>query len=92
MHITKNKELKIRIEKPSKSDINPDECLTTGQAAWELSLAPGTLQNWRSMGIGPKFFKHRNRVFYLKGDIQAYKEEHFVFYGSTAEWKESKDQ
>ena len=73
-----------------KTNIGPDDCLTTGQAAWELSLAPGTLQNWRSEGIGPKFFKHRHRVFYLKGDIQAYKEENFIFCSSTADWKKDK--
>lgn len=73
-----------------KDFISPDECLTTGQAAYELSVAPGTLQNWRSEGTGPKFFKHRHRVYYLKGDIQAYKEENFIFCRSTADWKKQK--
>jgi len=75
---------------PSSKPIPTDKYLTTGQAARELSLAPGTLQNWRSEGIGPKFFKHRHRVFYLMSDIQAYKEEHFVFCKSTADWKRAK--
>lgn len=70
-----------------KSHISPDECLTTGQAARELSLAPGTLQNWRTEGIGPKFFKHRHRVFYLVSDIEAYKKENYIFCSSTADWK-----
>ncbi|MCB9338431.1 MAG: helix-turn-helix domain-containing protein [Lewinellaceae bacterium] len=61
--------------------------MTTGQAARELSLAPGTLQNWRTEGIGPKFFKHRHRVFYLVSDIEAYKKENYIFCSSTADWK-----
>ena len=75
-----------------KPSIAPENCLTTGQAARELSLASGTLQNWRSVGIGPKFFKHRNRVFYLWSDIQTYKEEHYIFCTSTADWKERQDK
>ena len=70
--------------------IRPEQYLTTGQAALELSLAPGTLQNWRSKGIGPKFFKHRHRVYYLKSDLDSYKEDHYIFCNSTADWKSVK--
>lgn len=72
----------------NENNIYPEDCLTTGQAARELQVAPGTLQNWRSMGIGPKFIKHRRNVFYLKSEIQSYKREHFCLFSSTAEWKE----
>lgn len=71
--------------------IYPEDCLTTGQAARELQIAPGTLQNWRSMGIGPKFIKHRRNVFYLKSEIQSYKRENFQLFSSTSEWKMSND-
>lgn len=78
---------------PSNEETNfaPEECLTTGQAARELCLSPGTLQNWRSEGIGPKFFKHRHRVFYLISDIQVYKKENYILCSSTADWKEGTD-
>ena len=72
----------------NNSVIYPEDCLTTGQAARELQIAPGTLQNWRSLGIGPKFIKHRRSVFYLKSEIQAYKTKYFCSYNSTTEWKE----
>lgn len=81
---------KIQDSKQGKVHISSDDYLTTGQAAHELSLAPGTLQNWRSKGIGPKFFKHRHRVYYLKSDLEVYKEKHYIFCNSTAEWKEGK--
>lgn len=69
-------------------NIYPEDCLTTGHAARELQVAPGTLQNWRSMGIGPKFIKHRRKVYYLKSEIERYKKENFCLFSSTAEWKE----
>lgn len=74
------------------SDIYPEDCLTTGQAARELQVAPGTLQNWRSQGTGPTFIKHRRNVYYLKSEIQAYKRKHFCMFNSTAEWKMSKEK
>ena len=64
-----------------------EDYLTTGQAARELRIAPGTLQNWRSQGVGPKFIKHRRSVFYLKSEIEAYKDKYFQMYSSTTEWK-----
>lgn len=66
----------------------PEEFLTSGKAAYELKLAPGTLQNMRSQGLGPKFTKHRGRVYYHIEDIRAYKQKHFRKYRSTSEWKE----
>ncbi len=64
------------------------ERLTTNQAARLLCVAPGTLTNWRSQGVGPSFIKHRHSVFYLKSEIEAYIREHFGEYTSTAEWKD----
>ncbi len=66
----------------------PSDYLTTGQASRELCIAPGTLQNWRSQGVGPKFIKHRRNVYYSRSEIERYKEEHFVLFSSTAEWKD----
>jgi len=76
----------------NKLSLSPDERLTTGQAARALSLALGTLQNWRSKGLGPRFFKDGHRVFYLISDIQAYQEEQYIFCTSTADWKENRDR
>ncbi len=90
MNFETTKQSKNRLPKV-ETNFTPEECLTTGQAARELCLAPGTLQNWRSEGIGPKFFKHRHRVFYLISEIQTYKKENYILCSSTADWKESID-
>lgn len=66
--------------------------LTTGQASRLLQIAPGTLQNWRSLGTGPKFIKHRRNVYYAKSEIERYRAESFISFSSTAEWKELADQ
>lgn len=71
--------------------IHPEDCLTTAQAAWALQIAPGTLQNWRSMGIGPEFIKHRRSVYYLKSEIEKYKEKYFIPCSSASDWKQKKD-
>lgn len=68
--------------------INPNDLLTTGQAASLLKLAPGTLQNWRTQGIGPEFIKRRNNVFYPKEAILEFLDRHSRRYKSTKEWKE----
>ena len=65
-----------------------NEYLRPGQAARELNVAVGTLQNWRYQGIGPKFIKHRRSIFYAVKDILEYKEANFRTFGSTTEWKE----
>lgn len=72
------------------SCIEPRDCLNTAQAARELNIATGTLQNWRSKGIGPKFIKHRRNIYYLKSEIERYVRKNFGWYGSTAEYKAEK--
>ncbi len=49
-----------------------DEVLTTKQAAAFLHLSPGTLQNWRSEGVGPKFHHVRRKVRYFKQDLMEF--------------------
>lgn len=71
--------------------INPNDLLTTGQAANLLKLAPGTLQNWRTQGIGPKFIKRRNNVYYPKEAILDFLNKHSRRYQSTREWREQKE-
>jgi len=71
----------------SESDLNPENLLTTGEAARELDIATGTLQNWRSLGEGPAYIKHRRSVYYLRSEIERYKHAHFLRFSSTQEWK-----
>jgi len=68
--------------------IHPEDCLNTAQAARELQIATGTLQNWRSRGEGPDFIKHRRNIYYLKSEIKRYIRENFGSFSSTAEYKE----
>ena len=71
----------------NKVSINPKDFLNTAQAAYELRIATGTLQNWRSKGVGPEFVKHRRNIYYQKSEIAAYIKKSFGLYGSTAEYK-----
>jgi len=77
---------------PSDADPLRKKRLTTGQAARELKLAPGTLQNWRSLGLGPKYMKIRRHVFYLMGDLIDFMNQEVEFYQSTQEWKIAQKQ
>lgn len=47
--------------------------LTTAEAAERLGLAPGTLQNWRSSGIGPTFLRiNGSRVRYPLASLEEF--------------------
>ncbi len=51
--------------------------LNTKQAAPCIGVAPGTLENWRVSGLGPKFIKtygKRGKVLYDPADIEVWKE------------------
>ena len=52
--------------------------LDTKEAAPFIGVTPGTLENWRVQGIGPKFIKttsgRRGKVLYDPADIEAWKE------------------
>ena len=41
----------------------------TEEAAAYLQSAVGTLENWRSKGTGPVYYKPAGKVFYLKRDL-----------------------
>ena len=50
--------------------------LDTKATADYLSIASGTLENWRTQGVGPKFIKTsglRGKVLYDPLDIEAWK-------------------
>lgn len=51
--------------------------LDTKATAPCVGVSPGTLENWRVQGIGPKFIKTRGRrgkVLYDPADIRAWKD------------------
>ena len=55
-----------------------NEFLTTIEAANQLSISPGTLNNARSTGTGIviNFCKIGSRIFYDKSDIESYIKNH----------------
>lgn len=60
--------------------------LDTKAAAPLVGVSPGTLENWRVQGVGPKFIKahgRKGRVLYDPNDIEAWKEANR--YQSTSE-------
>ena len=63
-----------------------DNLLDTKSTAPRVGVSPGTLENWRVQGIGPKFIKtpgKRGKVLYDPADIQAWKDANR--YQSTSE-------
>ena len=51
---------------------NPDNWLTTCQAARFLKCAPGTLANKRVTGDGPPFIKYGGSVYYALDALKLY--------------------
>ncbi len=47
--------------------------LTAVQAAEVLGITYGTLANWRTYGLGPKWKRERHRVTYDPADIAAWR-------------------
>ena len=50
--------------------------LDTKSTAEVLNLAEGTLENWRTKGIGPRFIKtpgRRGKVLYDPSDLEVWK-------------------
>ena len=48
--------------------------LRTIEAAALAGVAPKTLENWRTLGLGPSFIKAGRRVLYDPADIAAWRE------------------
>jgi hypothetical protein len=59
---------------------NPDDLLDTREAAAVLRLSPGTLQNQRVSGCGPRYIKlgqsPKARVRYRRGDLMKWLSQH----------------
>ena len=48
----------------------------TKQTSHQLNIAEGTLENWRTKGLGPRFIKtpgRRGKVLYDQSDLEAWK-------------------
>lgn len=52
--------------------IYPDGRMDNKAAAAYLGFKPGTLNNWRLTGYGPKFVKRGGRIWYFKDDLDAW--------------------
>ena len=50
--------------------------LTTSEAAQRLQRAPITLQKWRALGLGPRFFHQGRRVYYALTDLKAFERQY----------------
>ena len=54
------------------------DLLDTKAAAPRIGVSVGTLENWRTQGVGPRFIKtcsgSRGKVLYDPADIEAWKE------------------
>ena len=57
--------------------------IDTRSAAPLAGVAVKTLENWRTLGLGPKFIKAGRRVLYDPADLFAWREQNRV--GSTSE-------
>lgn len=56
----------------SLRDSDPDDLLSESEVAAMLKLAPGTLRNWRSLKVGPRWTKLRRAVRYRRVDLDAF--------------------
>jgi len=57
--------------------------LDTRTAAPLAGVAAKTLENWRTLGLGPKFIKAGRRILYDPTDLLAWRDQNRV--GSTSE-------
>ena len=57
--------------------------LATADAAPLAGVARKTLENWRTLGVGPRFIKAGRKVLYDPADLLAWRDQHR--FGSTSE-------
>ena len=57
--------------------------LGTADAAPLAGVAPKTLENWRTLGIGPRFIKAGRKVLYDPADLLVWRDQNR--FGSTSE-------
>lgn len=59
-----SEQYEIGLQTNSQVDFSVKTHLTSQELAERLRMSPGTLQNWRTKGFGPKFIKFGKRVLY----------------------------
>ena len=42
------------------------------EAASAIGTTPGVMANWRYQKIGPKYYRHNRKIFYLNEDLLAW--------------------
>ncbi|WEV65608.1 helix-turn-helix domain-containing protein [Bifidobacterium sp. ESL0764] len=55
-----------------------DHIVDTITAQKYIGVSAGTLRNWRSRGLGPRYIKYGRMVRYRIADLNKYVEKHMV--------------
>ena len=63
---------RMKVLGPVTDQGNAEQLMTTGEVAVWLQVAPKTLRNWRSAGIGPMALKLHGAVRYQRAAIEAW--------------------
>lgn len=81
-----NEEVGVMSEKTKVND--PDAAMNEAQAAEFLGYSRSSLNQWRVLGKGPKYFKYKSRsIRYRRCDLIAWRDEQSALVQSTAETK-----
>lgn len=51
---------------------------STEEAACSIGTTPGVMANWRWAKVGPKYYRHNRKIFYLHEDLIAWLKMHPV--------------
>lgn len=54
--------------------MNDEDTLTTKQLAKRWNMAPVTIQQWRVLSRGPKFYKIEKKVLYRLEEVRKYEQ------------------
>jgi hypothetical protein len=63
---------------PVPIKVHPKTVDQFGAAAYVGVVSPKTMENWRSLGIGPRYLKLGGRVAYRIADLDAWLEEQVI--------------
>lgn len=55
--------------------MNTSTHMTQTELAERWNIGEGTLENWRTKGIGPLYLKLNNRILYRAEDVAVYESE-----------------
>lgn len=59
-----------------RTEHGDDVLLTTREAARLIGVSPKTLERWRVLGTGPRYFRFRQTVRYRRSDVEAFIRQH----------------